>query len=476
MSLIAGTAIGVAAGIAAAVIPRKIFSNDKKRPPHLYEFFADNFWFDTVDLYDQKFNAPLKGKQKADIIIVGGGFTGMATAFHLIQGYPNRRIVLLEGACCGYGASGRNGGHALVGMHGLQDICKKQTPEKARELYDATLFGFNQIKELVNKHGVDCDLEESGRMVFASEEKHIPVLDSYRKTFKDMGLSSELIDTKSGAQKFIKSERFVAAWKAYQGGHLNPAKLARGMKDLIEKMGVEIFERSRVLKITPNKSVSVLTEFGEVEAPVAVLALNAYAPHNGFFKNKIISISSNIAATEPLSEKQLESIGWSGREPFSDMRATDLCYVTISADNRIIWGGEGLKYFYDDGIHTGTYRPIAEKIKESLLTTFPQLKGIKFTHEWGGTMSLTLDMLPSVGVMGKNKNIFYAGGYSGEGVVLSQLAGKILCDLISGEQNDYTRLPFVNKKIPPGGMEPFRFGGLLAYLAYMNRFGVNVSL
>ena len=475
MSIIAGAAIGAAAGIAASVLPRKMFSNDKKRPPHLHEFFVDNFWFDSVDLYGQTFNKPLKGKEKADILILGGGYAGLASALQLIQRYPDKRIVVLEGACCGYGASGRNGGHAMVGIHGLQAICKKEGPEKARKIWDLTLAGMDMIKDLVNTHGVDCDFEQNGKLIMAINEKQEKALGNFKALYDKMGLESALLN-KTELSKKITSDRYIAGWTEPFAGQVNPAKLVRGMKDIVEKLGVKIYERSRAMNFIPGKKVTVETEFGEIEAPQAIVTLNGYAPHIGLFKHRLITATTNVVATEPLSESQLESIGLAGREACADMRAIDFNYFIISADNRIVFGGEVPPIFYDDGIHTGSYGPVIDMLKNSLLLTFPQLEGIQFTHEWGGTAALTMDWWPAIGVTGEHKNIFYAGGWNGEGVVMCQLGGKIIGDLVAGEESDFTKLPFVNRKFPFSGSEPYRFMGLKAYLAYLDKFGTNMLI
>jgi glycine/D-amino acid oxidase-like deaminating enzyme len=475
MSIIAGAAIGAAVGVAAALLPRKVLGKDENRPPHLHEFFADNFWFDSIDLYGMKFNPPLKGKEKADIVILGGGYAGLASALHLIQRYPNKRIVVLEGACCGYGASGRNGGHAMVGIHGLQAICKKEGPEQARKIWNLTLAGLDMIKDLVNTHGVDCDLEQNGKLMLALNEKQEQALGNFKTLYDQMGIESTMLN-QTEVRKKLKSDRYIAGWTEPFAGQVNPAKLVRGMKDLVEKLGVEVYERSQILKITPGEKVIVKTEFGEIEAPQAVVTLNGYAPHLGLFKHRIITATTNIVATEPLSESQLESIGWAGREACADMRGLDFNYFIINAANRIVIGGETPPIFYDDGIHTGSYGPIADKNKKSLLLTFPQLEGIKFTHEWGGTMALTMDWWPAIGVTGEHKNMFYAGGWNGEGVVMCQLGGKIIGELVAGEESDFTKLPFVNRKFPYSGSEPYRFVSIKAYLAYLDKFGTNMII
>ena len=475
MSLLAGVVIGSAAGVAAAVLPRKVLEKDKHRPPHLHEFFTDNFWFESINLYGLTFNPPLKGKENADIVILGGGYAGLASAIQLVQRYPNKKIVLLEGACCGYGASGRNGGHAMVGIHGLQAICEKEGPEKARELWDVTLHGLEMIKTLSTTHGIDCDFEQNGKLVMAMNEKQEKALRKFKAIYDKMGVESTWLN-KSDLGKKIKSHRFISGWTEPYAAQVNPAKLVRGMKSLAESLGVRIYERSQILKMIPGKTVTVQTEFGEIKAPQAVITLNGYAPHIGLFKGRLMTATTNVVATEPLSQSQLESIGWEGREAFADMRAQDFNYVIINAENRIVIGGEAPPIFYNDGIHTGSYRPAIDRIKKSLLLTFPQLEGIRFTHEWGGTIGLTPDMWPAIGVMGDHQNIFYAGGWSGEGVVMCQVGGEIIRDLVAGEESALTKLPFVNRKFPLSGPDPFRFVGVKSYLSYLDKFGTNMLM
>lgn len=454
---------------------RPISSKDRSHPPELYEYFSDSFclWWETTDLLSG-LNPPLKGRQKADIVVVGGGFTGMASAYHLRQRFPDQRIVVIEGACCGYGASGRNGGHALVGMHGIGDICKKRGPEEARKVWDMTLMGFNQIKELVETHGIDCDLEETGKLVLATQERHIPALGSFKTLFDQIGLESQLLD-RDELQKYLKSERYLAGWRDPHGGHLNPAKLASGLKRVIQEMGVEIFERSKVCRIVPGTTVVVETEMGEIAAPKVILGLNGYAPQLGLFSNNLMSLVTNVIATEPLTADQLASIGWLEREGLGDMRGLDFNYFILSADNRIVFGGEAPVFSHGNRPSRGIYKATAEKLKKSLLLSFPQLDGVEVTHQWSGTVGFTLDASPFIGAMGPDRNLYYAAGYSGEGVVLTQVAGKILSHLVAGDDDALTRMPIVRK--PPYALhEPFRYPAFKLYCAYLDRFGTNLAL
>jgi glycine/D-amino acid oxidase-like deaminating enzyme len=460
-AFLGGLAVGAAGAWSAAVLPRRMFSHDPHRPPELYEYFVDNFWFDSIDLYGQAINAPLQGSQQADIVILGGGFAGMASAFHLARRFPERRIVLLEGACCGYGASGRNGGFADTGFLGFGALYEREGPEAARAVYDATLLGLEQIRMLVAEHGVECDLELNGSLTLATDESQMQGFEEAKRRYDNMGLDSRLLD-QDELRGSIRSERFVGAFHDPARGILNPAKLARGMKTVIERAGVEVFERTRALRVEPGRRIRVVTEFGEVRAPSAVIALNGYAPQLGFFRTRILPLCNYVVATEPLTPAQLESIGWSGRESLGDARV-QFMYLRLTADDRIVFGGESSPYFYDSRPSSGNYRPAIEKLERSILTTFPQLEGVRFTHAWGGTMGFTADFAPSFGVLGDEGNLYYAVGFSGEGVVMTQLAGRVIADLMAGEETDAVRLPFVNRRLSYVGHEPFRYPAVKLY-------------
>ena len=468
---LAGAAAGGAGMWAAATLPRRAFGSDPDRPPQLYEYFVDSFWFDSAGLYQQPINAPLKGHQRADVAIVGGGFAGMSTAYNLARRLPGRRIVLLEGACCGYGASGRNGGFADAGMPGLNTVYDEHGPEAARAWYDATLLGVRQILDFVEVHGVDCDLEANGSISLATEEAHLPLLAAQKQRYDAMGLHATLLDA-AEVRRAVRSERFVGGLRDPHHSILNPAKLARGMKRVIEGLGVEVFERSKVMRIEPGSPVRIVSEFGELEAATAAVTLNGYAPQLGLFRNRLLPLCNYVVATEPLGAAQREAIGWSGREGLADMRV-QFMYLRLTADQRIVFGGESSPYFYDSVPSSGNYRPALEKLQRSLLVTFPQLEGVRFTHGWGGTMGFTLDFMPSLGPLPGAENVFYAAGFNGEGVVMTQLAGRILAQLIAGEHDELTRLPLVGRRMPWLGPEPLRYPAVQLYARAIERLGAN---
>jgi len=329
-AFLAGAAAGGAGVWAVGVMPRWMFAKDPHRPPKLYEYFVDNYWFESANLYDDRINPPLEGRQRVDIAIVGGGFAGMSTAYNLARRLPEQRIVLLEGARCGYGASGRNGGFADVGLPGVDYVYEKEGPEAARAYYDATRLGLEQIRTFADEYGVDCELELTGVTMLATEESHLDQLIEEKERFDQMGIRNDLMD-RAEVRRKITSDRFVGGLHDPNHAIVNPAKLARGMKDVIETLGVEVSERSKVMRMDPGSTVRLVTEFAEVLASKVVIALNGYAPQIGLFKRRILPVNAYAAATEPLSEAQLKSIGWAGREGLFDTRS-DFMYLRLSAD------------------------------------------------------------------------------------------------------------------------------------------------
>ena len=470
-AFVAGAAAGGVGGWAAATLPRWALQDDPHRPPSLYEFFVDNFWFESAGLYDEQPNAPLRGQQRADVVILGGGFAGMSTAFHLAQRLPEKRIVLLEGAVCGYGASGRNGGFADPGSPGLHTVYDEQGPEAARRYYDATMLGLAQIRDFVETYGVDCELENNGSISLATEAQHLTALEATKRRYDEMGLACELLDT-SDVRRTVASDRFVAGLRDPRHAILNPAKLARGMKRVIEGLGVEVFERSRILRLDHGPRLRVECEYGSIEAPQAVVTLNGYAPQLGLFQQRLLPLTNYVVATEPLSAAQRESIGWRGREGLSDLRL-QFMYLRLTADDRIVFGGESSPYFYGSQPASGSYEPSLERLRRSLLVTFPQLEGVRFSHGWGGTMGFTRDFMPSIGRLHDAENVFYALAFNGEGVVMTQLAGRIVADLVTGEASPLTRLPIVGRSMPWLGPEPFRSLGVKITEGLLQRWGGN---
>jgi glycine/D-amino acid oxidase-like deaminating enzyme len=426
------------------------------KPPELYEYFLDNFWFKASGLENEIINEPLRGERKADVVIIGGGYTGLSSAYNIHRRFPDKKIILLEGACCGYGASGRNGGFCVATSLIDPDL---EDPDARKKNLDVSLYGIEQIKECIDVHGLDCDFKENGMLDVAMNDAQVKIIENERRILKQWGLDVETLYGKE-LEKEIKSPRCVAGLKTKQGAILNPAKLARGMKKIVENMGVEIRERSLVTRVVPGKVHHVDTEFGEVKAPAIVIATNAYSHKLGFFQNRLYPIYTYVIATEPLNSAQWEAIGWRNRQGLSDYRML-FNYMIPSIDGRIIIGGSDTKYYHNDGIAPGNNKSVSRDIIKDLVKWFPSLEGIKVDHAWGGPTAGTLDYTPSIGVMGDYNNIYYGVAYN-EGVPSTQTGGRIIADLMAGEKNEFTTHLVVNRNIPYAGPKVLRsFFGVL---------------
>ncbi len=436
------------------------------RPPDLYEYSIDNFWFKAAGLEDQKINEPLRGSHTADVVIIGGGYTGLSSAYNIQRKFPEKKIVLLEGACCGYGASGRNGGFC-ISTDLLHDYTIKD-PQLLQDQIDVSFYGLKQIKQVIADHGVDCDLRENGMLDVAFSENQARQLEKYNENLKSIGLESTFLEGKE-IEVEIKSTRVIAGQKMPHGAVLNPAKLAREMKRVVEKLGVEVRERTVVTRITPGKVNLVDTELGEIRAPTLVLGLNAYAPKLGLFKNRVIPVCTYLIATEPLSESQWESIGWKNRQGLADARV-NFSYAVPTVDGRIVIGGGGDAVYYPkDRLSSGNEKTATRNIIKDLFTTFPQLEGLEIEHAWGGTTTLSVDRTPSVGTLKGYDNIYYGGAYV-EGVPTGQTAGRIIAELMAGESNKFTNHYLVNHKIPYAGPVMMRRFFINAYKQYLQLY------
>ena len=470
--LLGGLAVG-AAGLWGLSKGLTRFGRDPARPPDLYEYSLDNLWFEAADLEHQEINEPLKGSHKADIVIIGGGFTGLSAAYNLRRRLPNQKIVLLEGACCGYGASGRNGGFAGAGIPGLLHYTEKMGPEAGRKAYDASFCGLEQIKEVIGEHGVECEFEENGMLQAAINEQHAKHLELECETYRSMGFDATFVQGKE-LEAEVRSPRYVAGMKFPYGAILNPAKLAREMKRVVENAGVEVRERTVVMRVNSGRVHRIETELGEISAPQLVLGLNGYSHKLGFFRNRVLPLCSYVIATEPLSKAQWESVGWQNRQGLSDQRVL-FTYQRPTADGRIVIGGADYPYYADDALSSGNNKPVIELLTRDLFETFPQLEGLRIDHAWGGTMGFTLDFVPSVGVMGEHENIYYGVAYNGHGVVFGQTAGRIISELIAGESSELTNLFVVDHRIPYAGPRALRILFARLYKGYLKRWGSNTT-
>jgi glycine/D-amino acid oxidase-like deaminating enzyme len=412
--------------------------------------------------------APLQGTERADVCIVGGGYTGLWTAYFLKRAEPSLDVAVVERSWAGSGASGHNDGYAMTVLDmSLHHLVERHGPERAGAAHEAVARSVVEIGEFCAEHGIDAEYELNGFAAIAVNDGQMWRLERDLEAAQRIGADHDfaLLEGER-ARTVIGSPIVRALLREGRGALLNPHKLVRGLARVVEEAGVRVFERTPAIAVSSGR---VETELGAVEAPRVVVATNAYQHRFPQFSDKVVPLWSYAMATEPLSDEQRDRIAWEGREGFEDKRN----FITIgrwTADNRVLWGGRLAPYFWDNDMdlrHLSNER-VFDELREAWRRYFPMWQDIRFTHAYGGCVAITASFLPYVGSLGDG--IFYGYGYNGHGVAPSHTVGRALCDLLLERESEQTRLVFVNQDreptLPP---EPLRFLGTRLTTALLDR-------
>ncbi|MDT0603902.1 NAD(P)/FAD-dependent oxidoreductase [Thalassotalea castellviae] len=380
----------------------------------------------------------------ADICVVGGGYSGLATAIALQEkGY---QVVLLEGAKIGYGASGRNGGQLVNSFsRDIDHIEKHYGLQTAEALGGMAFEGADCIRDLIKRYNIDCDYKQGGFFA-AFTDKQLKGLEQKQKLWQHYGNDKLTLVDQSSIKNIVDTNAYVGGLVDEHCGHIHPLKLALGEAAALVKIGGKVFEQSKVLNIeelkaSNDKTVIVKTAQGQVTAKKLVLAGNAYMGNlQPELAKKSMPCGTQIVTTEILPAALAQSLIPS-QYCVEDVNYK-LDYYRITADNRLLFGG-GVTYGGGDPASIESFlKPHMDKI-------FPAMKDYKIDYAWGGDFLLTLNRLPQLGRIGEN--IYYTQGYSGHGVNTSHLAGKLLAEAIHGDSSRFdvfAQLPHYNF---PGG-------------------------
>jgi glycine/D-amino acid oxidase-like deaminating enzyme len=429
------------------------------------DFKEKSYWMTTRNYSP---GDPLQGDIDVDVAIIGGGFTGLSSAYHIKKTEPNLRVALLESQIIGFGASGRNGGFnmTLFGLT-LQITAFRFNKTKAKEAHHYMERAVDYLRDLVSELNIDCDYEHPGFLRVATSEKYKKRILHEMKLAHELGLEGiEWLD-KDQTQEQVQSDMYLGAWWEPRCGILNPAKLAWGWAEVIRPMGVEVYENTPVAEIArENGKVRLVTPNGTVRADKVVMATNAWSHFFKDLKRKQIPVWTHIVMTEPLKETHFNEIGWQNRQGIEDARNL-VHYYRLTADNRLVMGGRDVSLSYGTDMEKDLNPVTFEGLRDDVHELFPVLKDIRFTHEWGGPVSVPLDMAPAIGYVG-DKNVVYSLGTVGHGVSMTQLNGRTVADLILEHKTDLTDVFFVNRRTIPWPPEPLRNLTIKAILGYMH--------
>ncbi len=430
------------------------------------ESFRDkSFWLSTKD-YEP--SPPFRGHDDVDVVVVGGGFTGLSAAHFLKQEEPGLKVALMESRVIGYGASGRNGGFSmtLFGMT-LGLTAKRFSREKAREAHHYMERAVDSLRDLIRVHGIDCDYEHPGFLRVATSEKYRDRILHEIELAQSLGLEGiEWLDEARLSQEVV-SPLYKGAWWEPRCGLLNPAKLAWGWKEVIQRQGVEVYEQTPVIEIKREAKgkIRLTLPWGEMVAGKLLLATNAYSHLIPQLRRKQAPVWTYIVLTEPLQERHFAEIGWKNRQGIEDAR--DLVhYYRLTADNRLLMGGRDVATTFGRDMDRDRDEEIFMGLERDVRVIFPALKELSFTHRWGGPVSVPVDLAPALGYLG-NKDTVYSLGCVGHGVSMTHLNGKTCADLLLGRRTDLTDVFFVNRTTIPFPPEPFRFLATRAITEFM---------
>jgi gamma-glutamylputrescine oxidase len=447
---------GVAAGcVALNEISPRIWPEEAYFQPN------DSYWARS----QAQANPALAEDMAADVVIIGGGFTGLSTAYFIRKNAPTKSVVVLEAMGCGNGASGRNGA-MLLNMTADRYMNFGPDPAMDKKIYDLTTENIRFLSGLAAQTGIDFELETDGSLQVLNTLSDATGCKAYVEKARALGIPVEFWN-KEQTVASLGTTLYQGAFYDPHSGQLHPMKLVRAFKSLAETNGAKIFENTPVTRVEEGETHRVRTSSGHtVRARSLVLATNAYTSRLGYFRSSIAPIHNYLGITGQLPERTLAEIGWRKRLPFSDSR-TLVHYLGLTSDNRIHIGGGISDYEFNDGVRDRAHSAARfAGLRGELVRIFPALAGISFETTWSGLVDCSVDFSPSVGRTGKFQNIYYGLGYSGHGVNMTSLFGRIIADLERGADETWKGFPFVNRRLFYLPNEPFRWLGAQASLAY----------
>jgi glycine/D-amino acid oxidase-like deaminating enzyme len=409
---------------------------------------------------DYRPGEPLRKSITADLAIIGGGFTGTSTAYHFSRRYPEKRVVLLEAKSLANGASGRNGGMMLNWVTGVTD----PSPETTKRIYDMTCTGIQMIREIIQRHKLPVSCRVDGTLTVYTNVQRAEAAHQEAEAHQAIGIPSQYLDSTALSQS-LRLQGACGAVLDPNSGQINGAQLVRCLRPVLVEQGVEIYENTPVLKIREGATISLTTPEGEVNAKAIVIATNGYTGKLGYFRDALFPLHSHVFATAPLTRDQRERLGWRQFAGFSD-DYDRISYSTLTNEGHLIFGGgSNASYAYlsrNRTAYPGTpdSAPRAfHAMQETLRGYMPDSASLPVAFRWTGTLGITLTRSPLMGVRGEHRNIYYAIGYCGHGVTLANLAGQILTDLYSKDDERWRGLPFYRMPYVPIPPEPFRWLG-----------------
>jgi len=416
-----------------------------------------SYWFASLDEL-KKPEAPDQLPNQVDVAIIGAGFTGLWTAYYLKQASPNLDIAVFEANTVGFGASGRNGGWCMGWAMGIEEMIRQPDQVSAgmaiaRAMEDTV----DEIGRVCQAENIDCHFAKGGTLTVATRHFDVDQMQANLAVYRKAGFSEDdfiWLDEAESQQRLNMTPNYGAIYTPHCAS-IHPARLVRGLGDVLRRKGVSIYEQTPVTRFQQGKLV---TAHGNVNAPVILRATEGYTDTIKGEARKLLPLYSMMVATEPLPDTLWEEIGLKQRETFGDRRRMTI-YGQRTLNNRFAFGGRG-DYLFGSKILSviPTDDPQLDAVERTLRELFPMLEGYKVTNRWGGLMGVPRHWRPSV-TFDQKTGLGSAGGYTGEGVAASNLAARILGDLVLENQSSVTELAWVDDTARRWEPEPIRWIG-----------------
>jgi glycine/D-amino acid oxidase-like deaminating enzyme len=424
-----------------------------------------SLWIDTYGPYTSE--PALQGKINVGIAVIGGGFTGLMTAYEIKRAEPGMDVALLEAKYIGYGASGRNGSFAMtvigLGFGTMNMLYGKQFIKDAHTYMERAV---DTLDDFILQNDLECDRTRPGFLRVATTPGYIKRLKNDIDLMKSLGFDGIDWIEADQVRSRVNSERYLGAlWEA-RLVLMNPVKLQREEKRLAQQEGVQVYENTPVIEINSGPNFRLKTPSGEVITQKIVLATNAYSHLIPALRHKQMPAFTYMVATEPLSTEQLDPIGWQNGEGVEDARNL-IHYYRLTPDKRLVMGGGPVGLVFGSNLNADSNLNAWKHLEEHIYFLFPSLRTTRITHRWGGPFSVTTQLKPALGYLGDH-NAVYSLGCIGHGVSMSHLNAQALRDLLLERKSDLTENPFVNRRVIPWPPEPLRSALGVALRSYLH--------
>lgn len=407
---------------------------------------------------------PLDGSTTVDVVVVGAGFSGLWTAREILRRDPGRSVAVVEGVVAGFGASGRNGAWATATLGtSAAELARRYSPAAARATIQAMRATIDEIIRACEEDGIDAGLQRTAVLRIARGRQEEPGPARALAGYRDLGLDEgiEVLDATALAAR-VRVADARGALADHHAAVVHPGRLVRGLARAVEAAGATVYEGTPALEVRPvrdGRRPQVVTARGTVTADAVVLATEAWLSQLPGYRRHVLPVYSLIVLTEPVDDDRWAEIGWQGRELLSSHRYT-VDYLSRTEDGRVLFGGRGAPYHFRSRIapeqdhHDATHADLREQLRR----WFPPLAGVGFSHAWGGPLGLPRDWLPSFS-FDPTTGVGAAYGYTGQGVAATNLAGRIMADLVVTGDTPYRELPMVGHRPRRWEPEPLRYLG-----------------